>query len=467
VVPPARWWSSPPWPIDSSLRSRDARSDDDRPFVFAWGLAFFTITNQYPISRRAKRWRTRTSVTSNIGEIDLVTRCFRLRIRSAVACDVSEHAAVGTPSHVLLATCYESTGAVGGWAGSKPSGRNVIARTSRPLRIAVLSPIAWRTPPRHYGPWELFSSLLSEGLVALGHDVTLFATADSVTSGRLRSTVACGWSENSDIEPKVAECIHIADVFERSGDFDIIHNGFDFLPLSYSKLVSTPVVTTIHGFSSERIVAAYERYNSTSTYVAISDANRHPRLSYAATIHHGIDVDAFPLGTSPSDYLLFFGRIHPDKGAATAIEVARRSNRPLIIAGIIQDERYFRDEVAPHIDGDRVRYVGPVDTAERAGVLGRAHALLHLIDFEEPFGYSVVESMACGTPVIAFTRGSMAELIDQGMSGTLVSTLDEAVEAVEAVAALDRAVVRAVTVKRFDHAVMVQRYDALYATLVR
>jgi glycosyltransferase involved in cell wall biosynthesis len=339
--------------------------------------------------------------------------------------------------------------------------------TPRALRIAVLAPIAWRTPPRHYGPWERFASLLSEGLVLLGHDVTLFATADSVTSARLRSTVASGWSENSDIEPKVAECIHIADVFERAGDFDIIHNSFDFLPLSYSKLVDTPVVTTIHGFSSERIVPAYERYNSTSTYVAISDANRHPRLSYAATIHHGIDVDAFPLTASPSDYLLYFGRIHPDKGTSTAIEVARRANRPLIIAGIIQDERYFRDEVAPHIDGDRVRYIGPVDAANRAGVLGKAHALLHLIDFEEPFGYSVVESMACGTPVIAFARGSMSELIDQGMSGVLVNTIDEAVLAVEAVSTLDRAIVRAVTVKRFDHEFMVEQYDALYATIVR
>jgi glycosyltransferase involved in cell wall biosynthesis len=340
-------------------------------------------------------------------------------------------------------------------------------RTTPTLRIAVLSPIAWRTPPRHYGPWERFASLLSEGLVSLGHDVTLFATADSVTSARLRSTVASGWSENTDIEPKVAECIHIADVFERASDFDIIHNGFDFLPLTYSKLVDTPVVTTIHGFSSERIVPAYERYNSTSTYVAISDSNRHPRLSYAATIHHGIDVDAFPLGASPSDYLLYFGRIHPDKGTSTAIEVARRANRPLIIAGIIQDERYFRDEVAPHIDGDRVRYIGPVDAVNRAEVLGNAYALLHLIDFEEPFGYSVVEAMACGAPVIAFARGSMAELIDQGMSGVLVNTVDEAVLAVEAVSALDRAIVRAVTVKRFDQEVMVQQYDALYATIGR
>ncbi len=163
-------------------------------------------------------------------------------------------------------------------------------RTASPLRVAVLSPIAWRTPPRHYGPWELFASLLAEGLVAAGHDVTLFATADSVTAGALHATAAHGWSDDDSIVPKVAECVHIASVFERADEFDIIHNGFDFLPLTYSGLVTTPVVTTIHGFSSPRIVPVYERYDATTTYVAISDADRHPGLHYAATVHHGIDT---------------------------------------------------------------------------------------------------------------------------------------------------------------------------------
>ena len=316
-----------------------------------------------------------------------------------------------------------------------------------PLRVAVLAPLAWRTPPRHYGPWELFASLLADGLVGLGHDVTLFATADSITTGHLRATAASGWSESDAIEPKVAECVHIADVFEHADEFDIIHNGFDFLPLTYSRLVDTPVVTTIHGFSSERIVPVYERYNASNSYVAISDANRHPKLTYAATIHHGIDVDAFELGATPGDHLLYFGRIHPDKGTAQAIEVARRTGRRLVIAGIVQDERYFHEEVEPHIDGDAVSFIGSVDAAHRSEVLGAAHALLHLIDFEEPFGYSVVEAMSCGTPVIAFDRGSMAELIDQGMSGFLVATVDEAVAAVDDVNVLDRGAIRDVTAK--------------------
>lgn len=335
------------------------------------------------------------------------------------------------------------------------------------LRVAVLAPIAWRTPPRHYGPWELFASLLTEGLVEQGHHVTLFATADSVTSATLASTTPRGWSEDDAVDPKVAECLHIAQVFEHAEDFDIIHNGFDFLPLTYSELVATPVVTTIHGFSSAQILPVYERYDATSTYVAISDADRHPRLHYAATIHHGIDVDAFAVHPAPSDDLLFFGRIHPDKGTGTAIEVAARSGRRLLIAGIVQDQRYFDEVVAPHIDGDRVRYVGPVVTADRAAVLGRAHALLHLIDFDEPFGFSVAEAMACGTPVIAFDRGSMAELIDDGTTGAVVDDIDAAVAAVDRVGCLDRAAIRAAAVGRFSRARMVDQYVAVYREMLK
>lgn len=330
----------------------------------------------------------------------------------------------------------------------------------------MLSPIAWRTPPRHYGPWELFASTLAEGLVALGHEVTLFATADSLTTAQLRSTVATGWSEDDDIVPKVAECIHIADVFEHADEFDIIHNGFDFLPLTYSGLVDTPVVTTIHGFSSEQILPVYERYDETTTYVAISDSDRHPRLHYAATIHHGIDIDAFAVDSAPGDHLLFFGRIHPDKGTAEAIEVSRRAGRPLTIAGIIQDEQYFADEIAPHIDGESVRFLGPVDSANRAQVLGSAHALLHLIDFDEPFGYSVVEAMACGTPVVAYNRGSMTEIVDHATTGFVVENAEEATHAVDLVGALDRPAIRASILDRFSAETMVNKYVALYRSVL-
>ena len=329
----------------------------------------------------------------------------------------------------------------------------------------MLAPIAWRTPPRHYGPWELFASLLTEGLVAAGHDVTLFATADSVTAARLHATAPTGWSEDETIDPKVAECLHIASVFERAGEFDVIHNGFDFLPLTYGDLVDTPVVTTIHGFSSPAIVPVYERYDATTHYVAISDADRHPRLHYAATIHHGIDVDAFPAHPDPGDHLVFFGRIHPDKGTAHAVEVARRCGRRLDIAGIIQDETYFRTEVEPHL-GDDVRYLGPVDAGDRAAFLGGAHALLHLIDFDEPFGYSVAEALACGTPVIAHDRGSMGELVADVSDGFLTRDVDGAFEAVGRVDGLDRNAIHERAHRRFSRSTMVDRYVDVYRTVL-
>jgi glycosyltransferase involved in cell wall biosynthesis len=335
------------------------------------------------------------------------------------------------------------------------------------LRVAVLAPISWRVPPRHYGPWEQFASLLTEGLVDRGVDVTLFASGDSKTAGKLASVIPRGYSEDLDADPKVSECLHIAHAFERAGEFDLIHNSFDFLPLTYSGLVETPVLTTIHGFSSPRILAVYERYNATCAYVAISDSDRASGLDYLATIHHGIDTDAFALHPAPGRYLLYFGRIHPDKGTVEAIDVAAQCELPLVVAGIVQDERYFEEQVAPRIDGDRVRFVGAVGPDERSELLGGAHALLHLISFDEPFGYSVVEAMACGTPVIAIDRGSMPELIVGGTTGFLVEDVAGAVAAVAAAAALDRSAIRAHAVERFGVGRMVDAYVEVYETLLR
>jgi glycosyltransferase involved in cell wall biosynthesis len=330
------------------------------------------------------------------------------------------------------------------------------------VRIAVLAPIAWRVPPRHYGPWELFASLLTEGLVSRGHDVTLFAAGDSETSARLCSVVPQGWSEDPSIDPKVAECLHISQVFERASEFDVIHNSFDFLPLTYSALISTPVVTTIHGFSSPRIVPVYAKYGPSTFYVAISDADKHPALDYVATIHHGIETDNFTFNPTSGSYLAFFGRIHPDKGVVAAIDVAEKTGIPLRIAGIIQDEPYFEREIAPRLDGDRVQFVGSVRAEDRSSFLGGAMALLHLIDFDEPFGLSVVEAMACGTPVIAFDRGSMPEVIIDGTTGSLVSDVASAAAAITEVGQLDRQTVRDLTVQRFSHDRMVDEYLAVY-----
>jgi len=326
----------------------------------------------------------------------------------------------------------------------------------------MLAPISWRVPPRDYGPWEQFASLLTEGLVERGVDVTLFATADSITRARLVGTAPTGYSEDPALDAKVWESLHIAALFERADEFDVIHNSFDFLPLTYGGLVQTPMVTTIHGFSSERILPVFEKYNSRGHYVAISDADRRDSLDYAATIHHGVDMSEFQLEREPGDYLLFFGRIHPDKGAAEAIDVAERTELPLIIAGIVQDRDYFERLVEPRIDGKRVQYVGPVGADRRGEVLGGARALLHLVNFDEPFGFSVVEAMACGTPVIASARGSMPEIVRDGENGFLVRGLDEAVAAVRGVQDLDRAAVRASVEQRFDVQRMVDDYLALY-----
>jgi glycosyltransferase involved in cell wall biosynthesis len=344
-----------------------------------------------------------------------------------------------------------------------------MTRTSRSndrsrLKVGVLAPLSWRVPPRAYGPWEQFVSLLTEGLVQRGVSVTLFATGDSSTNATLSSVVSRGYSEDPTMDVKVAEGLHLASFFERSGEFDLLHNSYDFLPLCFSGLVQTPMVTTVHGFSSEKILPVYQRYNSQNHFVSISDADRHSSLDYAATIRHGIDFSQFPLGLGSRDYLLFFGRIHPDKGTREAIEAARRAQMPLVIAGIIQDEKYFETAIAPHIDGSNVRYVGVVESEKKAKLLGGARALLHLINFDEPFGFSVVEAMACGTPVIATKRGSMEELIVHGTNGFLIEHGEPA--PIFRPGEFDPQVVRESVATRFSHDRMVDEYVALYHNIL-
>ncbi len=334
------------------------------------------------------------------------------------------------------------------------------------MRIAVLSPISWRTPPRHYGPWESVVSRLTEELVDLGLDVTLFATGDSQTSARLVAVCPRPYSEDHSVDPKVAECLHISEIFERAAEFDLIHNNFDFLPLTYSGLVETPVVTTIHGFSSSRILPVYKKYNDRGHYVAISDSDRSPELEYIATIHHGIDIAEFPMSEAEGEYLLFFGRIHPDKGVYEAIQVAQRVGMKLVIAGIIQDQDYFASKVEPHIDGVTVEYLGSVGPDRRADVLGQAIALLHLISFDEPFGLSLVESMACGTPVVAFRRGSMPEIIRHGETGYIVDDIEGAINAVAAIKSIDRTQCRADVEQRFTSARMARDYVRVYEKIL-
>ena len=332
------------------------------------------------------------------------------------------------------------------------------------MRIAMLGPIAWRTPPEHYGPWERVTSLLTEGLVRRGLDVTLFATADAITSARLEAVAPHGYAEDDGMDGRVWEALHVAHALDRSGDFDLVHNQLDWLPLAFDASWRAPLVTTIHGFSGAGILPAYAR--SRSAFVSISDADRSADLDYVATVHHGIDMSEFDDLPPSGDDLVAFGRIHPDKGTAEAIAIARAAGRRLVLCGIIQDAAYFAELIEPHLVGGGVVYRGSVGPAKRTEVLGSAAVLLHPIAFDEPFGLSVVEAMACGTPVVAYRRGSMPEVIDEGVTGFVVDTREEAIEKVTLAAGLDRKAVRARARARFDVERMVDDYLDVYRSLL-
>ena len=332
------------------------------------------------------------------------------------------------------------------------------------MKLAMLAPIAWRTPPKHYGPWESIASLLTEGLVSRGVDVTLFATLDSVTAAALDGVCPRGYAEDAQLDGRVWEALHVSRALARSGEFELVHNHLDWLPLAFGEHARAPMVTTIHGFSGAGILPAYMR--SRSAFVAISDSDRHAGLEYAATIHHGIDLGMLPYRATSGECLVSFGRIHPDKGTSDAIEISRRSGRRLVICGIVQDEAYFADAVEPYVDGDQVIFIGSVGPQRRAEVLGNAAALLHPIHFDEPFGLSVVEAMACGTPVVAYRRGSMAEIVDEGVTGYLAHDIESSVKALRAAVRLDRAAVRARAVARFGVDRMVEDYLRIYEGLL-
>lgn len=334
------------------------------------------------------------------------------------------------------------------------------------MKIALLSPVAWRTPPRQYGPWEQVVSNLAEGLSGKGVDVTLFATGDSLTNAKLKYCIGHPYAGDPKADVKVNECLHISYLMEQAGDFDLIHNHYDFLPLTYSRLVRTPILTTIHGFSSQLIVPVYRKYNQHCYYVSISDSDRNPELDYVSTVYNGINTAEFTFNPEPKEYLLFFGRIHPEKGTWDAIEVARQCGKKIVIAGLIQDTEYYEKKIKPFIDNKNVVYAGNCGPDQRNELLGNALGLLHLIHFDEPFGLSVAESMCCGTPVIAFNRGSMPELILHRKTGFLVNTLEEAVQAVDELSLIDRSNCHQWAASAFSAGKMTDDYISIYKKIL-
>ena len=331
-------------------------------------------------------------------------------------------------------------------------------------RVAVLSPVAWRTPPRQYGAWETVAGNITEGLVRRGWDVTLFATGDSVTRARLHAVVDRGYEEDRAIDPKVAEYLHISEAFEHAAEFDLIHSHYDFMALAYTRLVKTPVLTTIHGFSSPRIMPVYEKYRD-GYFVSVSNSDRAPGLNYLATVYNGIDLSLYPLQELGGDHLVFLGRIHPDKGVHLAIEVARLSGLPLLIAGIIQDRTYFREQVEPHL-GEAIRYLGPVDVPGKNALFAEARALLHLNTIPERFGLVLAEANAAGVPVIAMDLGSCREVIEHGQTGFLVGNVHQAVEALDRLGEIDRRACRQRVEKCFSIETMVEAYKRVYQTIL-
>ncbi len=334
-------------------------------------------------------------------------------------------------------------------------------------RIAILAPVAWRTPPRAYGAWETVASNITEGLVKRGwKNITLFATRESITKARLVGWIDRGYEEDKSQIPLVSTCLHISKAMQMADEFDLIHNNFDYLPLTYLPFIRTPMLTTIHGFSHPDILRVYHDHKDTY-YVSISDADRDPGLPYLATVYNGIDLSNLTFRPTPGDKLVCYGRIHPDKGFHLAIEVAKKAGRELILAGIIQDQDYFDNEVKPHIDGKLIKFIGPVNPPQRDALLKEAYAVVHLNTIPERFGLVMAESMAAGVPVIAMDLGSCREVIADGVTGYLVNGVDEAVEALGRIDRIDRRKCRRHVEENFTIDRMVANYEKVYAEIFR
>jgi glycosyltransferase involved in cell wall biosynthesis len=339
---------------------------------------------------------------------------------------------------------------------------------TQPMRIAVVGPVAQSIPPTRSGSVEAVTALLTDGLVAKGHEVTLFATGSSSTTARLHATFPLGYHEDTSLWPwELCELLNLAAAIERAAAFDVLHYQAEYAPISlaFTRLSPIPVLLTLHHAPTPPEVALWSRYPE-APFVAISAAQEQllAGLNVVGTIHHAVDTTTFVLRTEPDDYLIFLGRFTEGKGVVQAIEVARRSGLRLMLAAAKND--YYRSVVAPLVDGQRVVYAGEVDLAAKVSLLGGARALLYPVQSSEPFGLVMAEAMACGTPVAALGKGAAVELVDDGVTGGIFDSLDALVDGLPRVLALDRNGVRGRAVERFGPDRMVDAHIEVYSRLV-
>ena len=339
------------------------------------------------------------------------------------------------------------------------------------MKIAQVAPLYESVPPQLYGGTERVVSYLTEELVRQGHDVTLFASGDSVTSAQLIST--CPRSLRLDpgcVDQLAHHLVLLEEVFRRAEDFDVIHFHLDYFHFPWSRRYPIRHVTTLHGrLDLPDLVPLYREYPEMPV-VSISDDQRKPLpwLNWVATIHHGLPPHLHDCGHGPGDYLVFLGRISPEKRVDHAIEIAGRAGLPLKIAAKVDkaDREYFEREIRPLLCQPQVEYIGEVDEKGKSRLLGEARGLLFPIDWPEPFGMVMIEAMACGTPVIAFRRGSVPEVMVDGRTGFVCSSVDEAVAAVGRLDEVPRQEVRRVFEERFTAERMARDYVAIYERLL-
>jgi glycosyltransferase involved in cell wall biosynthesis len=336
------------------------------------------------------------------------------------------------------------------------------------MRIAHIAPVATTVPPPKSGSVETMTSLLTEGLVARGQDVTLFATADSKTKAKLHAIYPHGYWHDEHMWPwELYEMLNLAAAVERASEFDIIHYEAAYYPMSlaFTRLSSTPIVQTLHHSPSSAEVELWSRYPE-APFVAISNeqASLLKGLNVVGNVLHGIDTDNFTFQETPEDYLLFLGRFTDGKGPLQAIELAKRMGMKLILAAAEDD--YYRERVAPHVDGRRVVYFGEADFQAKVKLYGGARALLYPIQAREPFGLVLAEAMACGTPVAALDRGAVREVVDEGVTGLIFNDLEQMATGLSRVFDLDRRRVHERAVARFGTKRMVDEYIAVYTRIV-